>query len=328
VPLDRPPQPFPDIKPFDSRNLAVGDEHELYVEQVGNPEGVPAVVLHGGPGSGCNPGHRRLFDPQCFRVVLFDQRGVGKSRPKGSLAANTTQHLIADLECIRDALGIERWMLVGGSWGALLAIAYAEAYPERVSAIALRALFLGSAVETDWAFLRGPRIFRPELWRSFVARLPEAERRDPLAGYGRRLEDPDPAVHGPAARAWHDYERTLSVLTPGQSDLPEADTTAGTTASKTWLPNTPFFEWHYVKHGFFLAPEQLLRDAGRLEGIPGIVVQGRFDLLCPPRTAHALAARWPGCELRIVEGAGHDAGEPGIGPALMAAIDRLGRELT
>lgn len=324
MPLDRPLQPFPEIKPFDSRDLPVGDGHTLYVEQVGNPGGIPAVVLHGGPGSGCNPGHRRLFDPQRFRAVLFDQRGVGKSTPKRSLVANTTQHLIADLERIREELGIERWMLVGGSWGALLAVAYAEAYPDRVSAMALRALFLGSAAEIDWAFIRGPKIFRPDLWRSFLTHLPEAERGDPLAGYGRRLEDPDPTVHGPAAHLWHDYERALSVLTPGQATLSETAQNNG----KGWLPSTPFFEWHYIKHGFFLTPEQLLRDADRLAGIPGVVVQGRFDLLCPPRCAHALAARWPGCSLRIVEGAGHDAGEPGVGPALMAAIDRLGRALT
>lgn len=324
MPLDRPPQPFPEIKPFDSRTLPVGDGHELYLEQVGNPEGIPAVVLHGGPGSGCNPGQRRLFDPQRFRVVLFDQRGCGKSRPKGSLSANTTQYQIADLERIRDALGIERWMLVGGSWGALLAIAYAEAHPERVGAIALRALFLGSAAEIEWAFVRGPKIFRPDLWRSFLDRLPEAERGDPLAGYGRRLEDPDPAVHRPAAHLWHDYERALSLLTPERTVLSER----GPAAGQRWLPTTPFFEWHYMKHGFFLTPEQLLRDAHRLAGIPGAIVQGRFDLLCPPRTAYALAARWPGCDLRIVEGAGHDAGEPGIGPALMAAIERLGRGLS
>lgn len=314
------------LEPYDTRTLEVGDGHALYVEQCGRPDGIPAVYLHGGPGSGCQPGHRRYFDPKRFRVVLLDQRGAGRSTPKRELANNTTQALVADLERVRAALGIERWMLVGGSWGALLAVAYAEAHPSRVTAIAVRALFLGSADEIDWAFTRGPQTLRPELWQSLVALLPEAERGDPIAALGRRLEDPDPAMHARAARAWFAYERSLSVLAPERPALPESLATGGKTNGP--LPATPFVEWHYIKNGFFLEPDQLLREAGRLAGIPGVIVQGRFDLLCPPVTAHGLAARWPECRLQIVEGAGHDAGEPGIGPALLAAVEELGRGLT
>ncbi|MGF1610477.1 MAG: prolyl aminopeptidase [Kiloniellales bacterium] len=306
---------------YDTRRLQVGDGHSLYIEQSGDPGGVPAVFLHGGPGSGCQAGQRRLFDGKRFRVILFDQRGAGRSTPKRSLEHNTTQHLVADLEQLREALGIERWMLVGGSWGALLAIAYAEAHPERVSAIALRALFLGSAAEIDWAFIEGPRMFRPELWRAFVGLLPTEERSDPLAAYGRRLADPGAAVHGPAAWAWHDYERALSELQPATPRLPESLSQPPKSNS---LPNTPFFEAHYIRRGFFLEPEQLLTEAVRLAGIPGIIVQGRYDLLCPPVTAQRLAARWPDAQLRIIEGAGHAVTEPGIAPALKSAIAELG----
>ena len=175
---------FPEVEPFDSQTLDVGDGHSLYLEQAGNPDGKPAVYLHGGPGSGCQAAHRRLFDPARFRVVLFDQRGAGRSTPKGRLEANTTAHLVADLERIREALGIERWLVVGGSWGSLLALAYAEAWPERVSGLVTRALLLGEAEEIDWAFGKGPRTFRPELWRAYRDLLPEAERDDPLAAYG------------------------------------------------------------------------------------------------------------------------------------------------
>lgn len=309
------------MTPFDTRSIEVGDGHRLYLEQSGDRDGLPAVFLHGGPGSGCQAAHHRLFDGKRIRAILFDQRGAGRSTPKRGLDNNTTQHLIADLERIREALGIARWMVVGGSWGALLAIAYAEAHPARVTALALRALFLGSATEIDWAFIEGPRTFRPELWRAFIGLLPADERGDPLAAYGRRLADPDPAVQAPAAWAWHDYERALSELKPGKPSLPESLSKPPPSNS---LPNTPFFESHYIRHDFFLGPEQLLAEAGRLKGIPGIIVQGRYDLLCPPVTAQRLAARWPEARLRIIEGAGHALTEPGIEPALTEAIGDLG----
>jgi proline iminopeptidase len=311
--------PYPAIEPFDKRTLAVGGPHQLYVEQVGAPGGLPAVYLHGGPGGGCQPSQRQLFDPARFRAVLFDQRGAGASRPKRCLEANTTDHLVADLERIRTTLEIERWLVVGGSWGATLALAYAEAHPERVTGLVLRAVFLGGAEDVAWGLGRAPRTFRPDLWRRFTGLLPADQRGDPLAAYGARLEHPDPAVHGPAALVWHDFERALSVLEPGQVDLPdELDALAG---SSRRLPDSPFVEWHYIKHDCFLAPGQLLEGAGRLAGIPGVIVQGRFDLLCPPAAGHALAERWPDAELRIVEAAGHALSEPGIGKAVLAAIE-------
>lgn len=320
----RPDIPTADIAPFDSRMLAVDRTHALYVEQAGNPDGIPVLFLHGGPGSGCQPAQRRLFDPERFRIVLFDQRGAGRSTPKRCLVDNTTHHLVADMELIRQELGIERWMLVGGSWGALLATAYAEAFPVRVAAVALRAVFLGSPEEADWAFVRGPRIFYPELWRRFVELLPVAERADPLRAYGARLMHPDPAVHRPAALVWHDYERALSVLNPGTVALPQSlEAPAGTGDA----PNTPFLEWHYISHDCFLRPGELLAGADRLRGIPGIIVQGRYDLLCPPITADALATGWETCDLRLVAAAGHSMAEPEIHRTLVAAIEELGRRL-
>jgi proline iminopeptidase len=306
------------------RMLPVGDGHVLHVEEAGNPNGVPVVFLHGGPGSGCQPEHRTLFDPALFRIVLFDQRGAGRSTPKRGLAHNSTQDLVADMERIREALDIERWMVVGGSWGSLLALAYAEAFPSRVTAIALRAVFLGGAEEIDWAFVRGPRIFYPELWRRFVGLLPEAERAEPLRAYGARLMNPDPAIHRPAAFVWHDYERALSVLNPGRVALPDSLADPGGTRAP---PNTPFVEWHYFRHDCFLRPGELLAGADRLRDIPGIIVQSRYDLLCPPATARELAVRWNSGDLRMVEAAGHSLSEPAVRRALTHAIDELGRRI-
>ena len=300
--------------PLTTRMLPVGDDHELYVETVGNPDGVPAVYLHGGPGSGCQPDHRKLFDPQRCHAVLFDQRGCGRSRPKGSRAANTLPHLIADMEAIREALGISRWLVSGGSWGATLALAYAEAHPERVSGIVLRATFLGTRAQVGTAFCDVmPRLY-PGLSENYLSLLTPDERRQPLDAYWRRILDPDPAIHAPAARAWHDCERILSEHTPKQTRLDP-----GSSTSTRPLPSTPFMEAHYFQNDCFMAPEQLLANASRLHGIPGIIVQGRYDLLCPPSTSHALAAAWPTSEVRIVEGAGHSLYDPGIRDAVVKA---------
>jgi len=312
------------VEPFDTRTIAVGGRHNLYVEQVGSPEGVPAVFLHGGPGSGCRPDQRRLFDPQRFRAVLFDQRGAGRSTPKRCLEDNTTDALVGDIETIRAELGIERWMLVGGSWGSTLAVAYAEAYPERVTGMVLRAVFLGSREEVEWAFVKAAPTFFPELWRAFLAPLPPEERDDPLAAYGRRLTDPDPRVHIPAARIWHDYEQALSVLKPSRLALPETLVDESINA-ETPMPNTPYVEWHYFSNDCFLAPGRLLRDTPVLETIPGIIVQGRYDMLCPPVSAAALAARWPAAELRLIADAGHAISEAGILAGVVRAIGELGK---
>ena len=302
--------------------LPVGDGHELYVETVGRPDGVPAVFLHGGPGSGCQPAQRALFDPSHFRAVFFDQRGAGRSTPWHGREANTTWHLLADMERIREHLGIDRWLIVGGSWGATLALAYAEAHPERVLGMALRSVFLGTRAELDWAFGTGLRAMRPELHADFLSVLPADERGTPVDAYLRRSLDADPAVHAPAARAWHDTERVLSETRPTRSHL---DHQAIADAANGPLPSTPFMEAHYFSKDCFLEPDQLLAQAGNLAGIRGVIVQGRYDLLCPPANAHALAAAWPGAELVIAEGAGHSVGEPGMADALRAAIESFHR---
>jgi proline iminopeptidase len=306
------------VRPFDAIMLDVGDKHWLYVEQIGSKDGAPAVFLHGGPGSGSQHAHRALFDQKRSHGILFDQRGAGRSHPYLSLEANTTQHLIADIERIREHLGIERWLVVGGSWGSTLALAYAQAFPERVTGLVLRAIFLGTAQEARFAFVDGPKLFRPDLYADFISLLPEAERDDALGAYVRRLADPDPNVHSPAARTWNAYERALSKLAPGQTRL------VTETSSEGRLPPTPFVEAHYIRHDFFLKPEQLLRGASKLNGIPGVMVQGRYDLLCPPKSAYALHEAWPGSRLQIIENAGHCMSEPGVAAAMANAV----RELT
>jgi proline iminopeptidase len=301
--------------PLTSEQLAVGDGHELYVESVGRAGGIPAVYLHGGPGSGCQPDHRRLFDPERFHAVLFDQRGAGRSRPKGGREHNTLAHLIADMETIRAKFGFERWIVVGGSWGATLALAYAQAHPHRVSGLVLRATFLGTRKEIEEAFTGALPRFYPGLSEDFLAVLPQEERARPIDAYWRRILDPDPAVHGPVARAWGDTERILSEHAPSRTRLDLAALKANGA-----LPATPFMEAHYFANDSFMQPDQLLNEAARLAGIPGIIVQGRYDLLCPPSTSHALAARWREAEIRIVEEAGHMLYDPGVRNAVMKAI--------
>jgi proline iminopeptidase len=309
--------------PLTSELLPVGDGHEIYVESVGRADGIPAVYLHGGPGSGCQPDHRRLFDPERFHAVLFDQRGAGRSRPKGAREHNTLPHLIADMETIRKKFGFERWMIVGGSWGATLALAYAQAHPDRVTGIVLRATFLGTRAELEGAFLDVLPRFYPDLSDDFVKLLPSGERGRPLDAYWRRILDADPTVHGPAARAWHDTERTLSEHTPGHVRLDP-----NSLSSARPLPTTPFMEAHFFQNDCFLKPGQLLAEAAKLDRIPGLIIQGRYDLLCPPATSHALAAVWPNCEVRNVEAAGHLLYDPGIRDAVMKAIADLASEIS
>ncbi|MBS0239645.1 MAG: prolyl aminopeptidase [Proteobacteria bacterium] len=302
------------FRPFDARMLAVGDGHWIYVEEVGSKGGRPVVFLHGGPGSGSQTLHRTLFDPARDHVFLIDQRGAGRSHPYLSCEANTTQHLIADLEHVRDHFGIEMWLLVGGSWGSTLAIAYAERHPERVSGLVLRALFLGTDAEVRWAFVEGPKVFRPELYEAFCSHLPPSERNDPLTAYVERLTGPDRAVQASSAHVWFAYERALSELAPKHAALPEK------VAGDARLPPTSIFEAHYIKNSFFLEPGELLANASRLAGIPGTIVQGRYDLLCPPKNAYALAAAWPSAHLEIIDHAGHSMTEPGVMEAMRRAI--------
>jgi proline iminopeptidase len=304
-------------RPFDAVMLSVGDGHWIYVEEVGTPGGIPALFLHGGPGSGSQHSHRLLFDPDVFHAVLFDQRGAGRSHPYLSTRANTTQHLVADIERIREHMGFERMIVVGGSWGSTLAVAYAEAHPERVAGLVLRAVFLGTDAEVDWAFRRAPQELRPDLYDGFVAALPEEERGAPLEAYVRRLTSGDPALRDPAARQWFAFERALSEFAPDRTALPHHLPGEGR------VPPTPVVEAHYIANHFFLEPGELLDNAHRLASIPGVIVQGRYDLLCPPRAAHALAARWPAARVEFVEKAGHAMTEPGVFEALKIAIDGL-----
>jgi len=308
--------------PLTSQLLPVGDGHEIYVESVGRSGGIPAIYLHGGPGSGCQPDHRRLFDPERFHAILFDQRGAGRSRPKGRREHNTLPYLIADMEVIREQFGISRWIIVGGSWGATLALAYAQAHPHRVSGLVLRATFLGTRQELEGAFLDALPRFYPDLSADFMGLLPAEERHQPLQAYWRRILDPDPELHGPAARAWHDTERILSEHAPGRVRLEVATANPSRT-----LPATPFMEAHYFYNDCFMKPGQLLGEAAKLNQIPGIIVQGRYDLLCPPATAHALQAVWPASEVRLVERAGHSLYDAGVRDAVMKAIADLASQI-
>jgi proline iminopeptidase len=307
------------LRPYDARMLSVGDGHWLYVEEVGRRDGYPALFLHGGPGSGSQHMHRRIFDPERHRAILFDQRGAGRSHPPLSLTANTTDHLVADIEAIRTHFAIERWIIAGGSWGSTLALAYAERHPERVAGLVLRAVFLATDAEVRWAFVDGPKTFRPDLYADFVARLPEAERGDPLAAYLARIGHPDRAVHFPAAQTWHDYERALSELTPASgARLPPLPA-----CTQGRLPPTPVIEAHYIRNQFFLNDGALLAGGGALAAIPGTIVQGRYDLLCPPANAYALAAAWAAADLQLVDAAGHAMTEADVIERMRRAVAAL-----
>jgi proline iminopeptidase len=300
---------------LDSAYLDVGDGHRIFVEEVGT--GRPALFLHGGPGSGFRPEQHALFDHQRHRAIFFDQRGAGRSRPERSITDNTTDHLIGDIEMIRHSLGVDRWLVVGGSWGATLALAYAERFPQQVAGLVLRSVFLGTRAELEWAFLEAPRRFRPDMLGDFLSILSAAERGDPLEAYWQRILDPDPGVSLPASWAWHDAERILSEVAPRATRI-EIGRPGGAAA-----PSTPRMEAHYFSNDCFLRPDQLIEDAGRLHGIPAIIVQGRYDLLCPPGTSAALASEWPDSHVVFVENAGHAMSEPGVFAAVRHAIDTI-----
>ncbi|MGE0418250.1 MAG: prolyl aminopeptidase [Acetobacteraceae bacterium] len=306
---------FPEIGPYESGYLPLSGSHVMYWEQVGNPRGQPVLFLHGGPGAGAGAVHRRFFDPNYWRVAIFDQRGSGRSRPLGSLHDNTTPDLVADIEHLRRHLGIERWLLFGGSWGSTLALAYAQAYPERVVGCVLRGIFLGRRQEVDW-FLHGIATIFPDAHAQFVGFLPDSEQDDILGAYLRRLTDPDPGVHLPAARAWSIYEGTCSTL------LPSPDTVTSFAQDRTAL-GLARIEAHYFAHDLFLPPGGLLAHMDRIRQIPAEIVQGRYDIVCPPSTAFDLAAAWPSARLTIIPDAGHSALEGGIRRALVAAVERF-----
>lgn len=306
---------FPDIGPYETGLLPLAAPHVMYWEQVGSPAGVPVLFLHGGPGAGAGAVHRRFFDPRHWRLVVFDQRGAGRSRPLGHLEGNTTPDLVADIETLRRHLGIERWLLFGGSWGSTLALAYAQAHPERVSGLVLRGIFLGRPEELDW-FMHGIATVFPEAHAAFAGFLPPAERGDLLGSYLRRLVHPDPEVHMPAARAWSTYEGSCSTL------LPTPETVASFAQDRTAL-GLARIEAHYFTHGLFLPPGGLLAHMHRIAHLPAEIVQGRYDMICPPRTALDLLAAWPSARLTMVPDAGHSALEPGVRRALVSAVERF-----
>lgn len=307
---------FPPIEPYAEGWLPVGGGHTLYWYECGNPKGKPVVFLHGGPGAGCIPAYRRFFDPDIWRVILVDQRGAGRSQPLAETNANTTQDLVADLEILRIDRGVGEWLLFGGSWGSTLALAYGEAHPERCTGFVLRGVFLGTQAEIDW-FMHGMGQFFPEAEHEFLAPIPPRERANLLESYHARLTDADPAIHIPAARAWTLYESRCSALRSRTGD--------GRLTSDRFALSVARMEAHYFRHQCFLEPDQLLNNAGAISHLPCVIVQGRYDLVCPPVTAQRLAAAWPGADLVMIEDAGHSALEPGVRAALVRATEAMAR---
>ncbi|ACL71307.1 proline iminopeptidase [Thioalkalivibrio sulfidiphilus HL-EbGr7] len=307
---------YPPIDPYHMETLAVDQTHRLHLETCGTAQGLPVVFLHGGPGSGCEPWHRRFFDPAAYRIVLFDQRGCGRSRPHASLEDNTTAHLVSDMERIREHLGIERWVVFGGSWGSTLALAYAEAHPERVLGLVLRGIFLCRPRDIHWFYQEGAGRLFPDYWEDYLAPIPESERDEMVSAYHRRLTGEDEVARMAAAKAWSEWEgRTATLLpNPGVVDHFRDPHVALSLAR---------IECHYFMNQSFLEPNRLLRDAHRLADIPGTIVHGRYDVVCPLDQAHALHRAWPRAKLEIIPDAGHSAGEPGIVDALVRATDEL-----
>lgn len=311
---------FPELAANRTGYLQLDALHSMYWEQSGNPNGIPVVFLHGGPGAGSGPQHRRFFDPARYNIVVFDQRGAGRSRPFGELHDNTTPHLIADIEALRNHLGIDRWVVFGGSWGSTLALAYAEAHPGQCLGLILRGIFLCRPIEIDW-FLYGLRHLFPDQWARFSGLIPEAERGDLLHAYYRRLTDPDPAVHLPAARAWGTYEGSCSTLLPNPA-------TVSHFGSDTVALSLARVEAHYFVNNIFLPDNALLDGIERIRHLPAFIVQGRYDAVCPTMSSFDLHLAWPEAHYTIVADAGHAAFEPGIRSELVRATEQMKERLT
>jgi proline iminopeptidase len=290
----------------------------MYWEQSGHPGGLPVIFLHGGPGAGATSVHRRFFDPSTYRIIIYDQRGAGRSSPRGELTGNTTANLIADIEALREHLGIKQFLLFGGSWGSTLALAYAEAHPDRCLGMVIRGIFLGRPIEVDW-FLYGLKTVFPEAWRDLVSVLPEDERGDILRNFYRRLLDEDPKVHLPAARAWSRYEGACSTLHPS----PETVAAFGEESMAYALAR---IETHYFTNGNFMSDNQLLDNLGAITHLPCTIIQGRYDMICPIATADELHRAWPGSDMIIVPDAGHSAMDSGLREELVMSTERLKRK--
>jgi proline iminopeptidase len=310
---------FPPIEPHRTGRLRVSSVHELYFEESGDPRGKPVVFLHGGPGFGTEPNHRRFFDPAAYRIVLFDQRGCGKSTPHASLVENTTWDLVADIEKLRAHLGIERWQVFGGSWGSTLALAYAETHPDRVTELVLRGIFLVRKQEIAWFYQRGTSAIFPDAWEKYVEPIPERERADFVRAYYERLTSDDPAVRLRAAKAWSVWEGSTSCFAPNRALVEK-------TAADDFAVAFARIECHYFVHNAWLEPPRdLLSNVDQIRHIPGVIVQGRYDVVCPMESAWGLHRAWPEADLRIVPDAGHSAGEPGTLHELVEATDRFRR---
>ena len=312
---------YPEIEPYARHHLAVDDIHELYLEESGNPEGMPVLVVHGGPGGGCEDYHRRFFDAERFRIILMDQRGAGRSTPLAELEGNTTAHLVDDMERVRHFLGVDRWMLFGGSWGSTLSLVYAETYPENVLGLVLRGIFLCRPRDIHWFYQDGASRVFPDYWQDFLEPIPEGERGDLVTAYYRRLTSTNELEQIQAAKAWSIWEGRCATLHPN----PKVVEHFGHPHVAIALAR---IECHYFMNQAFLEPGQILRDAGRLADIPGIIVHGRYDMVCPLENALALSAEWSRANLRIIRDAGHSASEPAIVDALMHGVDEVAAEIT
>lgn len=312
---------FPEIKPYTRHALVVDSLHTLYVDESGNPNGIPVLFVHGGPGAGCDSNSRRWFDPARYRIVTFDQRGCGRSTPHASLCNNTTWDLVADMERIREALGIQRWMLFGGSWGSTLSLVYAQTFPERVLALVLRGIFLCRRRDIDWFYQNGANRLFPDYWADYVSVIPPEERGDLIRAFYRRLTGTEPIAQIQAARAWSLWEGRVATLQPNQQILARfSDTQRALSIAR--------IECHYFVNAAFLDEDQILRDMHRIAHIPGIIVHGRYDMICPSDNAWALHAAWPASELQLIGAAGHAASEPLIANALLEATERMVQRLS
>jgi proline iminopeptidase len=311
---DRAYNLYPEIEPFQSGWLETSNIHHIYYEQCGNPVGKPVIFLHGGPGSGCNATQRRFFDPAHYRIILFDQRGCGRSKPLGYTEDNTTEHLIADIESLRDHLGIKNWLVFGGSWGSTLGLTYALAHPSRVAGLILRGVFLSSRIELDW-FLHDVRHFCPEAWEKLLSFLEPAERSDHLNAYAKRIFSNDAAINLPAAISWNAYESSMLSLRP--------NTSSGSPVADDIQVARARVQLHYILHECFIGQRDILKEVTALAHIPTVIIQGRYDLVCPPLTAWRLSQAMPHAEFHMIADAGHSAMEAGTTSALVAATEQF-----